>query len=252
MLRRWFLRVCFGALGLLPGCGADGAAFSDAFLRPGVETPAASGSSAAGTSPTWTILVYGHGDSDLSNGLLSDLAEMASAQLGPDIQLLVFADWDASRTIAGAEGHFPEGAMWYRVRGEGHELERFGEREELDFDDPGGAGRSRDRGLHRFPSERRGVVLWNHGGAWSVGFGGDSQDGTRRQAPGLPPSRWPPRSRPASRTPAWTAATPWTSCRSTPASWAAPRASARSRTWPRSTWRTPSWTMATGGTTRPP
>jgi hypothetical protein len=182
MSRCWSL-LAASVLTLSAACVAEDIAFSEAFVGAsageGDTTP-------AGTTPTWTILVYGHGDHELSNTLLSDLAEMASAELSPDVQLLVFADWDASRSIAGESSHFPTGAIWYRVRGQGHELERFEEGPELDFDDPAVLAAAVSRAFTEFPSERRGLVLWDHGGGWAVGFGGDSQDGTRRKAPGLP------------------------------------------------------------------
>ena len=72
------------------------------------------------------------------------------------------------------------------MRGQGHELERIEQREELDFDDPAVLAAAVAQAFTEFPADRHGLVLWDHGGAWSVGFGGDSQDGTRRQAPGLP------------------------------------------------------------------
>ncbi|HEX6766816.1 MAG TPA: hypothetical protein VF103_15080, partial [Polyangiaceae bacterium] len=60
---------------------------------------------------TWTIFVYGHGDHNLSYSLLSDLREMASADLGSDVNVLVLTDWDASQTIAGSDPpeNYPDG-----------------------------------------------------------------------------------------------------------------------------------------------
>jgi hypothetical protein len=182
MSRAWF---SFPVLLCLPAaCGGDEVGFSQAFVRPDPPAFPATSPSAA-PQPTWTVLVYGHGDNDLSNSLLSDLAEMASAALSPGVQLLVFADWNASRTIAGGEDRFPAGAIWYRVPGQGQPLERFAEGEELDFDDPAVLSAAVTRAFREFPADRHGLVLWDHGGAWSVGFGGDSQDGTRRESSGL-------------------------------------------------------------------
>jgi hypothetical protein len=180
---RCWLHLAASVLTLSAACGGEDLAFSGPFL--GASASEGGETAPAETRPTWTILVYGHGDHDLSNALLSDLAEMASARLSPAVQLLVFADWDASRTIAGDASYFPAGAIWYRVRGQGHALERFEEGGELDFDDPAVLTAAVSRAFAEFPSERRGLVLWDHGGGWAVGFGGDSQDGTRRKAPGL-------------------------------------------------------------------
>ena len=170
---------------LATACMAGDVGFSQAFVGSGeVPTEATSVSTAPGP-PTWTVLVYGHGDHDLSAPLLSDLAEMARARIGPEINLLVFADWNASRTIPGEQSPFPSGAIWYRVRGEGHPLERLSEREELDFDDPTVLAEAVTQAFTEHPADRYGLILWDHGGGWSVGFGGDSQDGTRRDAPGM-------------------------------------------------------------------
>ncbi len=183
MSRAWILVAgCLTA-----ACVGEDVGFSQVFLAPAPhpERPTP-GATPDRERPTWTILVYGHGDHDLSNALLSDLAEMARAHIPPEVQLLVFADWDASRTIAGGSDPFPGGAIWYRVRGQGQELERIEHREELDFDDPAVLAAAVGQAFTDFPADRHGLVLWDHGGAWSVGFGGDSQDGTRRQSPGLP------------------------------------------------------------------
>src|SRR6185436_4183001 len=41
-----------------------------------------------------------------------------------------------------------------------------------------------------FPADRYGLVLWDHGGSWTYGFGGDVQDGNRPDPPlGLLPQQ---------------------------------------------------------------
>ena len=175
------------SLGLAAACGADGASFSSAFVQAGSE-PARSdpGREGRGALPTWTVLVYGHGDHELSSSLLDDLGEMAAARIGSEVQVIVVADWNAARVVPGQGSHFPAGAFWYRVPGEGRELERFREEEELDFDDPAVLSDAVERAFSEFPADRYGLVLWDHGGGWSIGFGGDSQDGRRRPSRGLP------------------------------------------------------------------
>jgi hypothetical protein len=184
MSRRWILPVAC----LSVACAVEDGGFAGVFLAEATSAPGAPPAASdppAGTGPRWTILVYAHGDNELSNSLLSDLTEMASAQLAPEVQLLVFADWNASRAIAGEQTRFPAGAIWYRIRGQGHPLERIEEREELDFDDPAVLTAAVAQAFRDFPAERQALVLWDHGGAWSVGFGGDRQDDTRGYAPGL-------------------------------------------------------------------
>lgn len=140
---------------------------------------------AAGKPAPWTVLVYASADNNLSPSLLVDLAEMTRAQLGDDVQLLVFADWDASATVPGSHTLFPSGAIWYRVRGGGAKLERIEEADELDFDDPAVLSAAVTHAFTTFPATHHGLILWDHGGGWSLGFGGDSQDGSRADAPGI-------------------------------------------------------------------
>jgi hypothetical protein len=182
MTRSWAL----AALGLAAACTGEQPDFSSAFLMPPRASDPVAPGAPARERPTWTVLVYGHADHDLSNTLLSDMAEMAGARLGPEVNLVVFADWDASRAISGDGGHFPSGSFWYHVRGQGHDLERYREGPELDFDDPAVLAGAIEQAFTEFPADRHGLVLWDHGGAWAVGFGGDSQDGQRRQTAGLP------------------------------------------------------------------
>jgi hypothetical protein len=182
------LLVLLVCLAFAAACSTEESGFARAFLDPPPRpaNTAATETPATRDRPTWTVLVYGHGDHDLSSTLLSDLAEMADARVADEVNLIVFADWDASRTIAGGQSRFPEGSFWYRVRGQGHELQRLRQGAELDFDDPAVLARAVGQAFREFPADRHGLILWDHGGAWQVGFGGDSQDGKRREAAGLP------------------------------------------------------------------
>lgn len=118
----------------------------------------------------WTVLIYGHGDHNLSPALEQDIQEMAAADIGADINVVVFADWDAS---AG----YPTGARWYGVRG-GQVTELQVIADELDFDAPETLAYALGTAFSELPAERRALILWNHGGAWRGGFGGDTNDGT--------------------------------------------------------------------------
>ena len=128
----------------------------------------------------WTILVYGHGDHNLSYALYRDMQEMAAAQLGDVVQLVVLADWDSSQVIAGVEppALFPEGLQLYRIAGGGVDPELIGQAPEANLDNPLEVAEIVRAVFAALPSERRGLILWDHGGSWSGGFGGDSQDGT--------------------------------------------------------------------------
>jgi hypothetical protein len=149
-----------------------------------------------GDEAAWTVFVYGHGDHNLSNSLLADLGEMAKAELGAagDLNLLVLTDWNASQIIAGSDPpeKFPTGVQLFRVPGGGKELEVVAEGEEQNLDDPDVLASITADVFKAFPARRHGVVLWDHGGAWSGGFGHDTQDGTDSEPKGLPAESIPP------------------------------------------------------------
>jgi hypothetical protein len=130
----------------------------------------------------WTIVVYGHGDHNLSNSLLNDLGEMARAELGApgNVNVLALTDWDASQAIAGTDPPepFPEGVQLFRIPGGGRELQLIAEGPEANLDDPQVLTQLVSSVFSAFPARRRAVILWDHGGAWNGGFGSDTQNGT--------------------------------------------------------------------------
>jgi Clostripain family len=144
----------------------------------------------------WTFLVYGHGDHNLSNSLLTDLQEMARAELGEPgtINVLALTDWDASQAIAGTDPPqaFPEGVQLFRVPGGGAELELLAEGPEANLDDSAVLTELVGTVFQAYPAKRRAVVLWDHGGAWSGGFGSDTQNGTETSPTAMPAEAIPP------------------------------------------------------------
>jgi len=144
----------------------------------------------------WTVFVYGHGDHNLSNSLLADLAEMSRADLGDAgaFNLLVLTDWNASQTIAGSDPpeHFPSGVQLFRIPGKGDDLVQVAQREELNLDDPAELTSVVAGVFKAFPARHHGIVLWDHGGAWSGGFGSDTQDGTISMPTAMPAEAIPP------------------------------------------------------------
>lgn len=123
----------------------------------------------------WTIFVYGHADHSLSLSLVRDLQEMQAAALGPDVNVTVLADFDGSQREAG----FDTGTTWVRITGGGGEPEVLDTGPELDLDDPAVLAAAVGRAFSSAPAEHLGLVMWDHGGTWDQGFGGDTQDGTR-------------------------------------------------------------------------
>jgi Clostripain family len=126
----------------------------------------------------WTILVYGHGDHNLSNSLLRDMREMQAATLGNNVQLLVVADFDASQQIAGSTFNYPDGLGLYQVFGDNADLVEVARGTEANLDDPAVLTDLVGAVFAAYPSERRGLILWDHGGGWEAGFGSDTQNGT--------------------------------------------------------------------------
>ena len=139
---------------------------------------------APATGPTWTVFVYGHGDHNLSPALAVDLGEMNRAKLSANVRVVLLADWDASRIARGNE-RYPTGAFWHRIRGSGQPSEILGTASELDFDNANVMASAIRTVFAKYPSDRYGLVLWDHGGGWRDGFGSDTQDGQRKQPTGM-------------------------------------------------------------------
>lgn len=129
-----------------------------------------------GPDATWTVVVYGHGDHNLSPSLRRDIDEMKAATLRDNVNVLVLADWN------GSEAGFTSGGEWLRISaGEANVIETIAE---PDLDDPAVLSAAVEHGFALAPSDRHALILWNHGGAWEGGYGGDNADG-RVQGPGI-------------------------------------------------------------------
>jgi hypothetical protein len=163
MKLRWLV------LATLLACGGDGKGDDPPDDDPMGDDPALP---EAPEEVEWTVLVYGHGDHNLSYSLARDILEMAEAELGDDVTVLVMADWDGS-----TQG-FSTGTEWYRIDGGGAEPRLVAEWPELDLDDPEVLALSVATAFEANPARRYGLILWDHGGAWKHGFGSDLQDGT--------------------------------------------------------------------------
>ena len=134
------------------------------------------------SNTTWTVLIYGHGDSNLTLNLLEDINEMISAGGSDNFKIILQADFDASEKEAFQGSEYP---VEYRdkvtrIVFDGNGVNFAEVLPEQDLDDPVVLADFLDWSLKNFPSERRGLVLWNHGGQWE-GFGGDNQDGKGSQ-----------------------------------------------------------------------
>jgi len=137
---------------------------------------AMSGCGGCGSGNTWTIFVYGHGDHNLSGSLVADINKMTNATLTDNVKVIVAADFDASAKDATGT-NYPTGTTWYSISGNGTKTV-IREVAEENLDDPTTLTSAITYVVNNYPSDHYGLILWDHGGAWDGGFGGDTQDGT--------------------------------------------------------------------------
>ena len=128
--------------------------------------------------PTWTVLVYANGDNNIAPNLWIDMIEMVRAKLTPDIGLYVYADYPAGEPVPGTADVFPSGSELMHIIGNG-EVETLSTKAEEDFDNPTTLSAAITSVFTAHPADRYGLILWDHGGGWRYGFGGDEQNGTR-------------------------------------------------------------------------
>lgn len=153
-------------------------------------SPSEPGSGNGGGS-TWTILVYGHGDHNLSTSLLRDMLEMEQLGSSDGFNIVLQADFNAGdrdftrlATDWGLERSLHTGISRYLMGGDtdgdawtlnSKPIQRLPE--SMNMDEVSTLKDFLNWGIQSYPADRYGVVFWNHGGQWE-GFGGDTQDGT--------------------------------------------------------------------------
>ena len=148
----------------------------------------------------WTILVYGHGDHNLTQSLFWDMLEMEAVGSGDDFNIVVQSDFnpkawkpgnkDSSNFLIKWADYVPENvrnsvSRW-RIGNDtdnnfytldSKPLEFIPETENMD------SSRTLSDFINwaadNYPAKRYGIVFWDHGGQWT-GFGGDTQNGTKR------------------------------------------------------------------------
>ncbi|HEY0713389.1 MAG TPA: clostripain-related cysteine peptidase, partial [Polyangia bacterium] len=125
----------------------------------------------------WTIFVYGHADHNLSPSMVKDLGEMSQAKLSDKVQVVALVDYDAS--LENDSENFPTGTFWYRIVGDGQPPKEIAKGPELDLDSPSILASAVHQAFTAYPAKRYGLILWDHGGAWIAGFGGDTADGKK-------------------------------------------------------------------------
>jgi hypothetical protein len=138
-----------GAPALTPrvdDASAAGASADDGLFDPITVAPLGTGL-VASPPKEWTVFVYGHADHTLSASLVRDLGKMADAAIDSQVNVIMLADFDASRTYEPAtetgphtgftDGQmYPGGALWLRVAGHGAIPEQLATEPELNLDHP--------------------------------------------------------------------------------------------------------------------
>lgn len=135
------------------------------------------GGSPSSDTKTYTIFVYGHGDHNLTGSLDTDLAKMAAATLNDNINIIVAADWNAASAKKDGSGNYPSGTEWYKVTGGGNKTLLKTDAEQ-NLDEPATLTAAVSYAFKNYPAAHYGIILWDHGGAWDSGFGGDTNNDT--------------------------------------------------------------------------
>ena len=130
------------------------------------------------SNTSWTVFIYGHGDSNLTLNLLEDINEMITAGGSDNFKIVLLADFDSTSTEALKDSELPR-EYWDKVirividKDGPNVVEVLPEK---DLDDPKELEEFLDWGMSNSDSDRYGLVLWDHGGQWE-GFGQDTSDG---------------------------------------------------------------------------
>jgi hypothetical protein len=141
----------------------------------------------------WTIFVYGSADNNLGKQLLADLIEMQNATLGTNVKVLVQTDFDSSdrflKLFSKKKGFSPlvieqvSRFILPNYQDNSSIKENSGPAmfldETNDMDDSTTLEEFLEWGTSNFTAKRYGIIFWNHGYQWR-GYGGDSQNGTKK------------------------------------------------------------------------
>jgi hypothetical protein len=116
------------------------------------------------TTNSWTILVYLHGDNNLEESSVADLEEMEAVGSKQGFNIVV--QWDRASVAGGVRGVVKKGNLEVKQK-----------LPEQNSDDPKVLSSFLQWGIKSFPAQRYGVIMWDHGGQWDGGFGGDESSG---------------------------------------------------------------------------
>lgn len=138
-------------LSLIAWCGA--LLFSCALAAPAEPRP-------------WTVAVYLNADHNLDSSALADLQEMTEA--GPLKNVRVVYQLDRDDDAEGARSGVERGLIENGQRVPVQQIP------ELNSDSPQNVAAFMTWAYSTYPSTHHGLVMWDHGGQWDGGFGGDT------------------------------------------------------------------------------
>ena len=123
--------------------------------------------SAQAAPAPWTIAVYLNADHNLDGSALADLEEMEKAGGGQLKNLQIVYYLDRNENEEGAEPGVELGII---KNGKRQVVQKLPEQ---NSDDPKVLTNFITWAYKNYPSQKRGLILWDHGGQWDGGFGGD-------------------------------------------------------------------------------
>ncbi len=149
------------------------------------------GNNATQTSE-WTIFIYGHADHNLTSNMISDFQEMTTATLNGNVKIILALDMNSEHPAL--ESYFLSTHPWRQSGTVVYEISNGGftileKKDEENFDDPYVLKDYIVNAFSKYPSKKKGIILWNHGGSWDGGFGGDEQNGELDLSTGMPLSQ---------------------------------------------------------------
>jgi hypothetical protein len=109
---------------------------------------------------SWTILIYLHADHNLDPSSVVDMQEMQ--KVGSSSAFNIVVQWDRSEVSGVQRGVVRQG-----------KFETVQKMPELNSDDPKVLAEFISWGVQKYPARRYGLIMWDHGGQWDGGFGGD-------------------------------------------------------------------------------
>ena len=146
----------------------------------------------------WTVLIYGHADHNLTTAMRDDLLEMEQAGSSKDFNIVVQVDintkdrgtklWKFKNKIDPKKFNgvnrllIGEDTDGRKVTFHSEIIESLSESNSMD--DPAVLKDFIKWGMAKYPAERYGLVLWNHGGQF-LGYGGDTQNASLKHGTGL-------------------------------------------------------------------